>query len=440
MEKQITREQITTFRKSYQEKTINKILENKIAKNGLKKACLRQDIIQENLPVFNVELPNKIRYNQKETNKCWIYSGLNMIHYHMAENLHIDPMKFSLSSSYIEFFDKLEKANHVYERIIEKKALNIKQLQSQSFLNDNLTECGYWQWFVSIVNKYGLVPETCMPNMIEDEEHQVLENIWKEKVKKGISKLLDLKKEEVSNKILRDEKEECLKEIYCLLCKLIGEPKETFNYKYEDKRGEDIQLEQMTPKQFQERYLNWNLDDFVVLGNVPASDKPYERVYEEKYLGNIHGNSKISFLNMPIEVLKKATLQQLKENIPVVVGAHILKYRDKKSGVLDTRLYAYDEILEFEDLTKTEALDLLDIRMHHVMTIVGAQVEVDGIKRWKVEDSYGTDEKMDGYYIMNDNYFDAFVLIVVIHKKYLTQEQQLLLQQKPILYDTREVI
>ena len=71
------------------------------------------------------------------------------------------------------------------------------------------------------------------------------------------------------------------------------------------------------------------------------------------------------------------------------------------------------------------------------MAIIGANVVDNHIQRWKVEDSYGTgpDEKPDGYYVMNNNYFEKFVIDIIINKKYLTEEQRKLLKQELIEYD-----
>ena len=51
--------------------------------------------------------------------------------------------------------------------------------------------------------------------------------------------------------------------------------------------------------------------------------------------------------------------------------------------------------------------------------------------------SIGPDEKPNGYYTytMNDNYFDKFVMDIIINKKYLTEEQRKMLDQEPIEYD-----
>ena len=64
---------------------------------------------------------------------------------------------------------------------------------------------------------------------------------------------------------------------------------------------------------------------------------------------------------------------------------------------------------------------------------------VDGKpQRWKIEDSYGDKEKVNGYYIMNDNFFNEFVLSITIDKKYLSNEQLELLKQEPIEFEIND--
>lgn len=68
----------------------------------------------------------------------------------------------------------------------------------------------------------------------------------------------------------------------------------------------------------------------------------------------------------------------------------------------------------------------------------GVQVEYNIPARWKIEDSYGTGVHQNGYYIMNDNYFNEYVFEVLINKKYLSLKQLDLLKQKPILMNANE--
>lgn len=347
-------------------------------------------------------------------------------------------MNIELSNNYIALFDRLEKSNNTYELIINSNNTNFDYIHNEKILDHCVTEGGYWAWFVAIINKYGITPYSYNPNTFESSNYEKLEYLYTEKVKKDVIELLTLKKQEKDLYLLRKTKYKYLKENYILLCKILGEPATEFDFEYKDKNGEYKRYEKLTPIEFKNKFLTLKLEDFIIIGNIPMYNKEYYKVYSKKYLGNVYQNSYAKYLNLPIGDLKKLTIKQLKDNIPVFMGAHILKFRDKKSGILDTRLYNYEDTLNFKKLSKTEALNLYDIRMHHVMVFTGVNIIEDKPQRWKIEDSYGDKEKVNGYYIMNDNFFDEFVLSVVIDKKYLSEEQKQLLDQEPIEFEIKE--
>lgn len=432
MEEQISLEQIKKYRKIYNSEKTNKIIENAITKNGLENACINRDIIIENQPIFNIELPESKRYDQKDSWRCWIFGGLNLIKYNIAKNLDMNVIDLELSSNHIAFYDKLEKSNNVYENIINLEDIEFDYLHKNGVLKFSVSEGGYWDMFVSIVNKYGIIPYSYNFDTVESTVVQRVEYLYTEKIKKDVLKLIDLKKSKIDINSLRKEKDKFLQENYTLLCKIYGEPMTKFDFEYKDKNGDYKKIENLTPIEFKNRFLDLKLENFVTIGNTPMYNREYYKVYQKKYLANVYGKSHVKYLNLPIEDLKKLTIKQLKDNVPVYMGAHILKFRDKKSGVLDIRLYNYEDTLKFKRLSKEEALNLYDISMHHIMTFTGVNLVDDKPQRWKVEDSYGNKEKVNGYYIMNDNFFDEFVLSVVIDKKYLSENQLNLLQQKSI--------
>lgn len=432
MEEQISLEQIKKYRKIYNSEKTNKIIENAITKNGLENACINRDIIIENQPIFNIELPESKRYDQKDSWRCWIFGGLNLIKYNIAKNLDMNVIDLELSSNHITFYDKLEKSNNVYENIINLEDIEFDYLHKNEVLKFSVSEGGYWDMFVSIVNKYGIIPYSYNFDTVESTVVQRVEYLYTEKIKKDVLKLIDLKKSKIDINSLRKEKDKFLQENYTLLCKIYGEPMTKFDFEYKDKNGDYKKIENLTPIEFKNRFLDLKLENFVTIGNTPMYNREYYKVYQKKYLANVYGKSHVKYLNLPIEDLKKLTIKQLKDNVPVYMGAHILKFRDKKSGVLDIRLYNYEDTLKFKRLSKEEALNLYDISMHHIMTFTGVNLVDDKPQRWKVEDSYGNKEKVNGYYIMNDNFFDEFVLSVVIDKKYLSENQLNLLQQKSI--------
>ena len=116
--------------------------------------------------------------------------------------------------------------------------------------------------------------------------------------------------------------------------------------------------------------------------------------------------------------------------MPVYIRINLRKFRDKKSGVLDTRLFNYKNTFGFDFLTKEEALNTHDIYPHHCMSICGVNLlENNKPQRCKLE---------DGYYIMNDNYFDEFILQAIINKKHLSKEQLELLKQDAIEFEIKD--
>lgn len=431
-------EQIEEFSKIYKSNKTNKIIENAITKNGLENACINRDVIIENQPVFNIELPDSKRYNQQDSWRCWIYGGLNLIKHNIAKNLNMNVMDLELSNNHIAFFDKLEKSNNAYENIINIKDISFDYLHKENIIKYCVSEGGYWEWFVAIINKYGIIPYSYNPNAVESTNYEKVEYLYTEKVKKDIIELLNLKLNGTDINSLREKKDKFLQENYILLCKILGEPLTEFNYEYKDKNGDYKRIENLTPIEFKNRFLDLKLENFVTIANMPMYNKEYYKMYKKKYLGNVYEESYVKYLNLQIDDLKDLTIKQLKDNTPVYMGAHILKFRDKKSGILDTRLYNYGDTLNLKPLSKEEALNLYDISMHHVMTFTGVNLIDNKPQRWKIEDSYGDKEKVNGYYIMNDNFFNEFVLSVVIDKKYLSEEQLKLLEQEPIEFDIED--
>lgn len=179
--------------------------------------------------------------------------------------------------------------------------------------------------------------------------------------------------------------------------------------------------------------LNMDIENFVFISNVPKRNRKYGEKLKNLESININKMKYVEFLHISAQELKELSIKQLKDHIPVMVGIYIRKFADKKSGVLDTRLYDYENLIKYKNLNKEAGMLLGDIELHHWMTITGVQIEEGVSKRWKVEDTYGDKEKVNGYYIMNDNYFDKYVFTVIINKKYLSKKQLELYNQKGII-------
>jgi len=168
--------------------------------------------------------------------------------------------------------------------------------------------------------------------------------------------------------------------------------------------------------------------------NSPTKDKPYEKTYTVKYLGNVVEDG-IRYLNLSMEDLKMLVVTQLKAGEPVWFGSDCGKFGSRSEGIWDPDSFVYGELLGGMDLTltKEQRLDYRDSAMDHAMVITGVNLDADGKPdRWKIENSWGEDVGKKGYFIASDKWFDEFVYQVIIEKKYLKDKWKELLQENPI--------
>lgn len=435
MKQQLTLDLIKRYYKNYNNNSMNRTIENEIKENGIEKSCIDTRIIEENKPSFNIELSDTKRMDQKESLRCWIYSGLNFIKRNMAKNLNMNVLDFELSPTYIAFYDRLEKSNSLYNNIISKD-IDLKNINKDKYFNEPAHEKGRFELFKTIVNKYGLVPYSAMPDTKDSLNSEMFNLIFNEKIKKDCVELMKCKKEGKDCYKLKDV---FLYENYELLCKIIGQPCQKFDFTYTNLENKTVSLKDITPLEFKEKFLSINLSDYICILSIENYDRQFSIKYRKKREGNVYKKSFIEYVNLPVYRLKELVSEQLKDGLPVVFDCETMKFRDINSGVLDTRLYNYDKYIPFKKLTRQESINFKDMFARHVMTFTGVQIEDNKTIRWKVEDSYGTSKKYNGYYIMNDNWFDDYVIGVVINKKYLTDKEIEVYNSKPIVINNFDV-
>lgn len=439
MNKSIDKIILEKFRTNYKNPQ-NISLQNRFKNEMLLDVCLNQAVIDENKFEFNIELEDCKIYDQHTSLRCWLYSCLNLIKNDIAHNLNMSPMEFELSANYLSFYDKLEKSNHAYQTIIdydgEINNFNILDYDNHRFLSEFLKEPakenGRIEYARELVKKYGIVPYQVMPDNYNTKDSAQLIKLFLQKVRVDLYKLIEAKKAMARD--LLKIKETLLQENYNLLCNLIGEPPVVFDYTYKDVNDTTKDLQSITPLQFYKKYSSLNLDDFILIGNVPQKSKPYFKKYRKAYSGNIQNSSYVEFINIPQDMFTELCITQLKNNLPVCFACENQKYRNKESKILDTRIFDFEKLLGVEDLTKEQALDSFDISLKHWMTFRGVHIENNKPIRWKVEDSAGSESRINGYYIMNHNFFEKCVFQAWIHKKFLSKEVLEINKTKPVLF------
>ena len=89
-----------------------------------------------------------------------------------------------------------------------------------------------------------------------------------------------------------------------------------------------------------------DLDHMISLINAPTDDKPYNKTYTVKYLGSIVESKPIKYLNVPIEVIKKAAITAIQDGHPVWFGCDVGKMSERKIGIMDAHMLSLIHISE----------------------------------------------------------------------------------------------
>ena len=292
----ITLKDIQDFSKKYNDNPVNKVIENAITNNGLENTMLDRKMIAENPPVFNIELPARVnKYDQKNSALCWIYAGINMIQFDVVQNLNMDVENLTLSPVYISFFDRLEKASAIYEKIIRLEDASYEYINENRIIVNAPYTLGFFEFFRGLINKYGFVPDSVMPETKESINNNRANTIYCEKMMGDIVKLIKLKEENASMEALEKQIKIFLEENYMLLSKMLGEPVRKFTYEYIDKDGNFQRLENITPLEFKKQFLKIDLNEFISIANMPRHNKEYGKVY--RYTGN-SSIEEYTFLNL----------------------------------------------------------------------------------------------------------------------------------------------
>ena len=429
--KEITLEQLKTYKKDYLDDDKNKIIRHALTRSDINDVAYSLDDRPSMDFKFDLDIKTLPVTNQKASGRCWLFAATNLLREKMAKDLNLD--NFELSQSFLAFYDKLEKTNYVLEALIENIAADYDD-RTLTFLLESATgDGGQWDMFVSLVNKYGLLPKRVFDETFTSSSTRIINSLINNEIRKFAAKMNDFK-EKGGMSLVRNEKENLLKRVYNALSNAYGIIPEKFNFEYIDKNGEYFLERDLTPLTFKEKYIGNYLDDFVSIIDAPTKDKPFNKTYTVKYLGNVVGGKLVTHLNVGIERLKELVIKQLRDGEIVWFGSDVSNYGDRKNGIWDDRYFDYESLLGLDHkLDKGLSLDYRLSQMSHAMCITGVGFIEGHPSKWKIENSWGDENEYKGYYIMSSSWFDRYTYQAVVHKKYLNESELKALNEEPIM-------
>ncbi len=368
--------------------------------------------------------------NQKSSGRCWGFAGLNLLRISLAERYNIKDFEFS--QNYFMFCDKLEKSNYFLENIIETVKEPYDSRLIMHLLDNPIQDGGQWDMFVNLIEKYGVLPQSVMPESFQSSQSMMMNRLLTRKLREFAWVLRKLNKKGKKSTDLRKEKESMLKTIYSMLCVCLGNPPEIFDWQVRDKNKKFVRITGVNSIDFYKKHTSINLRDKVCLIHAPMSNKKMNELYTVSYLGNVIGGEIIKYANVNIEDIKRAAIKSIKNNEAVWFGCDVGKMFHRDLGVMDMELYDYETLFSTEfPMDKGTRLEYGDSVMTHAMLFTGVDLVKGKPTKWRVENSWGKKGGNKGYYLMTDKWFNEYNYEVVIDKKYLPNRILEIFNQEP---------
>ena len=432
MDKNVTMEQLAVYEQAFDADLAKQVAMRAAASCGVVKAATNNEIFRKDRHQFSLSLEQGKITNQKQTGRCWMFAALNTMRFAVMKKLDLDT--FELSQNYTLFYDKLEKSNYFLESILDTLEEPTGGRIIAHLLMAPLNDGGQWDMFCNLMEKYGAVPKDAMPETVPSSATREITGFLTRKLREFACVLRTGYQSGSSLEELRGQKDAMMQTIYNMLCIALGKPPKTFTLEVRNKKKEFFREEGLTGKEFFQKYIGWNLSDYVSLINAPTADKPYHKTYTVKLLGNVVEGRPVKYLNLPVEDLKKAAIAQMQDGQPVWFGCDVGKCSLREGGVMDLDAIKAEDLFGTTfGMDKAQRLDYGESLMTHAMVFQGVDLDENGRPlRWRVENSWGKDAGQDGYYVMSDDWFTEYTYQVVVNKKYLTQEQVEELAQEPI--------
>ena len=424
--KSITQEQLERFNKQYKNNTTFNIVRHALSKNSISNIAYVNEQEKETQNHFTIDLNKLPILNQGKSRRCWIYSGLELFRKHITEKYNVKD--FVLSANYISFYDKLEKANYFIETMIELKDKDMEEREVEFMLRKGIRDGGYWQNFVNLVTKYGIVPDYAFPETYSSSNTMELNQILSKYLRKFT---IDIR-EKQNVQLIEEIKQKTMQDIYNILCNCQGIPPEHFNFEYTDNSGKSYFIKDITPLEFLNKYIEKDINDYCDVINYPNLPQKTNHIYNVEYLYIMIDSKENIFLNLEYDRLEELIIKQITDGEMVYFSCENGKYINNEQGIWNDKQYDYETLFQI-DLTmgKSEMLDTRECYFGHTMIITGIELENNKIKKFKVKNSWGKTETNSGYWVVTPTWMKMYLYEIAIKEKYLTTQEKELFKAEP---------
>ena len=449
-------------------------LARSIAANGVSSIRFNQNIDQNMLHTSYEVNPGGTQ-NQKQSGRCWIYAGEKILSEAIRESW---GNGVSFSQNYIAFWDKMERANYILEKLFEHRKLKPNDPKIQSLIN-HMGDGGEWELFKNIVKKYGVVPTTAMPETSFSGNSRAYTQSLSQVIARSAGLIHQLSSQYEKDAIEQEFEKikiKSLRIIRNILVSYLGTPPqyytkhsgkfywqspETFKEtpkEDNEKKGDAAKGSQEKDKQTDDQNLEKKpaielispldllsktkiqLDEYVHISHLPYHKDEAGKLIEGYQLiikdgGNVIDMEPLKTLLATMAEIKSSIRRSIKDGSGVQIGCE-MKHLDMDKSLLSIENDKKDAIFEIDTLDhldKAERMVTGEDMVAHGMYLIGCDDEDKMLidqetaepehlefygPLWKVQNSWG--ERAEKIF-MTDQWFNEYAHSFILKKKYLSQ-------------------
>jgi len=430
MDRTLAASDLELLRKDFSANPVYRLAQNAVTRVTVDDVAINREIVNNTDHSLSVLLDDWKVTDQQRSGRCWLFAGLNLFRVGAMKKMGVK--EFEFSQNFAMFWDKIERANYFLEAIIETADRDIDDRTVAHLLSAVAEDGGQWNMFIAIVNKHGLVPKAFMPETQSSGDTGRMNSTLRALLRQGARSLREAARQ--GTDAARAEKADILRVIYRVLCIHLGTPPERFEWQWTDKDREFHRDGVLTPREFAVRYVDLPVDEYVCLVHDPRPSSPVGRTFTVEYLGNVLGAPPVTYLNVEMSLMKDIAAKALAGGEPVWFGCDVGKMMSNEYGLWDANLFDLPSVYGTEfTLSKADRLMFHETEMTHAMLFTGVDVADGATRKWRVENSWGSSKGKDGFYTMNDSWFDQYVFEISARRGALPEELRSALDAEPIV-------
>lgn len=430
----ISKDMLRVIQQSQQRTPADKALFNALAANSIDALAANHANKGSLDTYFSIETPSQSITDQKQSGRCWMFSGFNVLRSEFAERT--DSLTVNLSHDYLFFWDQLEKANLFLQGVIDCADKPIDDERVRFFFKSPINDGGTYCGVADLVAKYGLVPAEIMPETYSSDNTSKVASLLKSKLREYGLQLRDMVAKGKSKADIKAEKTKMLSTVYRMLSLTMGEPPSEFTYAFKNKQGRTVtEPKKYNPVTFAAEILGDKpvYGSFIMVMNDPRRE--YYKTYEVEYDRHTYDGINWKYLNLPMEDIAKLAIASLKDGRKMYSSYDVGKFLDRKRGYCDVENFDYGTLFGTTfGMDKAQRIMTYDSGSTHAMTLTAVDLDADGKPvMWKVENSWGPDYGQKGCLIMTNEWFNEYMFRLVVDKKYVPADMLKQYEQKPVM-------